>query len=1007
MIDKNQFLNPDPEYRIKPFWFWNSNLEEAELLRQIVDMKKKGLGGFFIHARFGLETEYLSRKWFELIKECVQKARALSMEVWLYDENPFPSGIGGLKVSSKPEYRNQYIEVEELELAPGANLINSTDGVLKSVQLIKKEGPVPYSRWRPEGKKTIIHCPENNSSRKYRFALFWKKSPDSPDNKIFGINYMNPRAVAEFIELTHEQYARHLGQFFGKTIKGVFTDEPSLLPWHQDINWFLAHQDGRVVAWDEKIYQILKKQTGCSLDHILRAVFYEYNNGNSEFKDQELRKKFWQVTAELYEKNFFTQYQQWCQKHNLKLTGHVLLEEGLHFNTQFQGNIMQNLFHFDIPGIDHLTNTTEENDLCFMVGEAEHLPRNKTNVQGQKTVAGAAHNQGKNEILTESFGLGGWDMTLQDMKKIVNWQFVLGINRLCPHALFYSIEGFRKTDAPPCHRHNLHWKFYRYFADYTARLSYVLSQGLHSAPIAVLYPLNSFQASFIPGKHVEQSQTISDIFDLLCTELLGLHYDYDILAEEKLLTAKIHNKRLMVGDEQFRILLVPVHKALSPKIKNVIKLFKNCGGQVIIFSELLSNNTKKTTSGSNQSAAHNSINRKNVNSLLKKALPEAAPPDVWIKGQDNSFIYYQKRKLSYENIYFFVNNASHTINADIIINQSGQPFIYDSEWGAISPLKNYQIADNRIIFNYSFVPASSLLVGIQSFDQSKNLQKHLYNTIPNTMKSKQNRIENTQFDQYEKKVVLPSEKWSFRLISPNIYPLSNLTLAQDTEKWGTTYYYRAHFRLKKKGLPLKLLLDDIEYRTAFMGTMDLAVKINDKLISGPDGFYIDRKFKTWDLTKAVIKGKNRLEITITHYSWSGQPHLLTTMPKILGQFKIVKYGTYTALDQPDNTLDLGSWTDQGYPFFSGTAVYSTSFTLEKKPKFIVLEFEKIAEYANIEINNKPAGQLIWEPLVLNITPLVVAGPNKISIRITNTLLNFIEHKNKPAGILGKIYLKII
>ena len=64
------FENPTAEYRGKPFWSWNGRLEEAELCRQIDIIKEMGFGGYFMHSRTGLETEYLGEEWFELTNKC-------------------------------------------------------------------------------------------------------------------------------------------------------------------------------------------------------------------------------------------------------------------------------------------------------------------------------------------------------------------------------------------------------------------------------------------------------------------------------------------------------------------------------------------------------------------------------------------------------------------------------------------------------------------------------------------------------------------------------------------------------------------------------------------------------------------------------------------------------------------------------------------------------------------------------------------------------------------------
>ena len=104
---KENFLEPGPAWRGKPFWSWNGDLEKEELIRQIHVMKEMGMGGFFMHSRTGLKTEYLGDEWFDLINACADEAEKLDMEAWLYDEDRWPSGLAGGLVTQYPEYRAQ------------------------------------------------------------------------------------------------------------------------------------------------------------------------------------------------------------------------------------------------------------------------------------------------------------------------------------------------------------------------------------------------------------------------------------------------------------------------------------------------------------------------------------------------------------------------------------------------------------------------------------------------------------------------------------------------------------------------------------------------------------------------------------------------------------------------------------------------------------------------------------------------------------------------------------
>ena len=68
------FKNIDKKYRPVPFWSWNEKLNVPETLRQVGLMDDVGIGGFFMHARGGLQTEYMGEEWFENVTACVDEA---------------------------------------------------------------------------------------------------------------------------------------------------------------------------------------------------------------------------------------------------------------------------------------------------------------------------------------------------------------------------------------------------------------------------------------------------------------------------------------------------------------------------------------------------------------------------------------------------------------------------------------------------------------------------------------------------------------------------------------------------------------------------------------------------------------------------------------------------------------------------------------------------------------------------------------------------------------------
>ena len=52
------------EYRSLPFWSLNDRLDADKMADQIREMSEKGCGGYFMHARSGLLTDYMGKEWF-------------------------------------------------------------------------------------------------------------------------------------------------------------------------------------------------------------------------------------------------------------------------------------------------------------------------------------------------------------------------------------------------------------------------------------------------------------------------------------------------------------------------------------------------------------------------------------------------------------------------------------------------------------------------------------------------------------------------------------------------------------------------------------------------------------------------------------------------------------------------------------------------------------------------------------------------------------------------------
>ena len=64
-------------------------------------MAHSGVGGYFMHARSGLETEYLEQPWFDSVQTGIEEGQAVGLTPWIYDEEGWPSGFAGGKVTGR------------------------------------------------------------------------------------------------------------------------------------------------------------------------------------------------------------------------------------------------------------------------------------------------------------------------------------------------------------------------------------------------------------------------------------------------------------------------------------------------------------------------------------------------------------------------------------------------------------------------------------------------------------------------------------------------------------------------------------------------------------------------------------------------------------------------------------------------------------------------------------------------------------------------------------------
>ncbi len=300
-FDFNDYGLHTKEFDSLPFWSWNDKLEPEELRRQIRWMKNKNIGGFFMHARSGLMTKYLSDEWMQCVEICADEAERLGMQAWLYDENGWPSGFVGGKLLEDVENHDRFLTCVE----------GAYDSSALVSYLITEEKLVRLE----EAQEGVC------------LNVYEHLSTSTAD-------ILNPKVVRKFLNLTHEQYKKRFGERFSAALKGFFTDEPQYYRWNVPYT----------VMVRDYFYEVLHEDI---LDGL--GLLFLKKKGYRRFRYQ-----YWRAMQQLMLNGFAKTVYNWCEQNGMQLTGHYFEEEYLAGQMLGCAGIMP-FYQFEhIPGIDCL-----------------------------------------------------------------------------------------------------------------------------------------------------------------------------------------------------------------------------------------------------------------------------------------------------------------------------------------------------------------------------------------------------------------------------------------------------------------------------------------------------------------------------------------------------------------------------------------------------------------------------------------------------------------------------
>ncbi len=966
------FKNPTCEYRGTPFWAWNSDLKAEELCRQIDIFKEMGLGGFHMHVRTGMSTNYLSDEFMSLIKCCAEKADKEHMLAWLYDEDRWPSGAAGGLVTKDEEYRARCLLMTPVPC-------DNSESESKFVDSRAEGGR--------DGKGYLIACydivlDENGYLKDYRiidenaeaegtkwYAYLKIHTPSPWYNNQTYLDTLNPKAVKRFVEVTHERYKESVGEHFGNVVPAIFTDEPQFT--RKKVLENSTDLSDILMPWTDDIPETYKAQYGEDIIATLPEIFWELPDG----KVSVTRYHYHDHISERFAEAFADVCGGWCRENGIALTGHMMEEPSLHSQTAALGDAMRSYRGFDLPGIDMLCASFE-----FTTA---------------KQAQSAVHQYGREGMLSELYGVTGWDYDFRGYKLHGDWQACLGVTIRVPHLSWYAMGGEAKRDYPASiHYQSPWWKEFSYLEDHFARVNAAMTRGKPVVKVGVIHPVESFWLHWGPNDKTALIRENMDKKFLDITDwLLKGSIDFNFISES-LLPSLCENAAapLKVGEMEYDVIIVPDCETLRGTTLERLEKFKANGGKLVFVGS-----APKYEDGVESERGKKLYESSQIVPLDKAMLLNALEDDRTVtlrlaNGRLSDEFIYQLRQDG-DSKWLFISRCCEPYNKDVIsesklrISVKGEytPYVYDTISGEISKIaceyKNGCTVISKILFNYDSLllkldEGKSDLIGNSFYSPDLADAKAMPALVPYTLSERnvmlldiaEFALDGGEFKPEEEILRLDNvcrEALGFKERGGHV--AQPWVLDPETIEHYVTLKFTINSEIDYSGA--ELALEDAENaKIVFNG---------NEIPSNITGWYVDKDIKTVPLTE-IKKGENILEITLpigerTNTEWC----------YLLGDFGVNVVGRAKTITALPEKLGFGSIVSQGLPFYGGNVTYH----LDAQGTDLRVQATRYkGALISVAVDGEEKGKIVYPPYLLDINGLS-DGEHKVDITLFGNRYN--------------------
>lgn len=579
-FSQKKFRNPENIHSPAYFWMWNAKLEPAKLNAQLDDMLAHGMRSICIH--------------------------------------PFPVNFrpnGRFNTSMSPDYLTEdYFRVF-------SNVVDHAASLGMNVWLYDEGG------WPSGGACGQIADADREGRFKKRFfgygngrePLAVRARPYGPGSGNYP-SIIEKGTTEEFIRRTHQSYRKYIGHHFGKAVKYTFMDEPAMPQDHYGAN----------LGWTSDFEEEFKRRKGYDIRPFAQTILDRKHTFDPEIAKQRI--DYFDVMGDLFVERFMNPIRDWDKANGLASSGHLNGEDIPEWATRHGfGALLRALRVMDVPGVDVIWRQLFP-ETPNTPGQQLPFPRYASSV---------AHQQGHMLAMTESFGIYGNAFTPDQMKWVVDFQLLRGINMFVFG--YYSVSNagqwmllFEPHSGPVAPW----WDMEKPFFEYIARTGQILADGRPATDIAVFFDTRAFWAG---GSETESAGAMHHA---VAKTLDKMNCEYEFVDDDALAAAEIRDGRLQVGAMTYSTLVLPSSKWMSDGAKAKLEEFRGKGGNV----------------------------------LTTETVGEAKPV-CRISGRVAPWLRAAKRVNGGETLYFIVNETRHSAVVSIDFDEKGDVVRADPESG--------------------------------------------------------------------------------------------------------------------------------------------------------------------------------------------------------------------------------------------------------------------------------------------------------------------------------------